>query len=439
MTLVRILANDRSRIDTFRNSEWDEFMRIESGLEKAEWIKNNPNKQVWKKKSGAKVQVTQSFKTLLIEVQKLNCLSIGAKEIPICLIEKANIRNFIAVLKSIYPYDAIKEVVTQIIKQNKPFIIVWITGFKPRGDDSRPDRGLVPMTRMLFGNDIDILTIVSGPAGKNTWRILKEYPQKLAHMNGLWEAVINLSNYVLADSITSSEGVIATLIQRNIKREKQKVIFDAAKPNGIFSEHDVDTAIHTLFSRQLDSNIFESMCNPPGGDWSGISYWDFTDETEYRWTSLPRVSSIQAKRPDHIIHINTTSDEIFLVIESKNHSRDLETNIGSRLVEYVKVLFKVAPTAHKLKNKDWKLFEDIESPLKKIVTLSGGAFCYTNFNDLERAMAKGNLDFIFAFEFKKDGLPSIGHLLTTEKSQFLVNIITKITSQFNGRFEIKIY
>jgi hypothetical protein len=184
--LVKILSNDRNRIDTLRGDEWNEFMKIESGQQKAEWLKANANGQIWRKKTSEKVPVTTTFKALLDGVQQLKCLSIGAKEIPICLIEKDKIKRFISLLKSIYNNGELDELSAKIAKDNRPLIIVWVTGFKPRGDDSRPDRGLVPMVRMLFGNDIEILTIVSGPAGKNTWKILKKDPQKLAHMNGLW-------------------------------------------------------------------------------------------------------------------------------------------------------------------------------------------------------------------------------------------------------------
>lgn len=285
-TLVKILSNDRKRVDTFRALEWEEFLKISSGQKKAEWIKKHPNKQIWRKKSSDKVNVTDTFKTLLRKTQELNLLSIGATEIPICLVANGNVKRFASLLKEIYPADKINELANVIEKKNKPLIIVWVTGFKPRGDDSRPDRGLVPLARMLFGNDIDILTIVFGPAGKQTWKTFNENPTKLVTSNGLWQAILNLSNYVLADSATSEYGVLTNVINRNLERKNVKVIFNSAKPSGNYGEHDVDTAIHTLFSRQISSNIFESMCNPPGGDWSGISYFDFSDKTEYRWTSL---------------------------------------------------------------------------------------------------------------------------------------------------------
>ncbi|MFW5871682.1 MAG: hypothetical protein ACOCUT_01110 [bacterium] len=438
-TLVKILSNDRKRVDTFRALEWDEFLKISSGQKKAEWIKNNPNKQIWRKKSSDKLYVTKTFETLLTKTQELNLLSIGAKEIPICLVANGNIKKFASLLKEIYPSDKINELANKIEEKNKPLIIVWITGFKPRGDDSRPDRGLVPLARMLFGNDIDILTIVYGPAGKQTWKAFKENTSKLATVNGLWQAIMNLSNYVLADSATSEYGVLTSIISRDLERKSVKVVFNAAKPTGNYGEHDVDTAIHTLFSRQMTANIFESMCNPPGGDWSGISYFDFSDLTEYRWTSLPRVSSIKAKRPDHIIQLYTKKESSFLVIESKNNAKDLDENIGIRLTEYVKALFKIAPTAYKKNKQDWESFIGKKSPLITFPSYSGGAFVYKNLDEMKNEMQKGKLDFIFAFEFSNDGTETIGHLLLSEKCQFLNRVFTAIVSQFNSSFKIKIY
>ncbi len=52
--LVKILSNDRKRTDTFRSMEWEEFLQISSGQRKAEWIKNHPNKQIWRKKTSGK-------------------------------------------------------------------------------------------------------------------------------------------------------------------------------------------------------------------------------------------------------------------------------------------------------------------------------------------------------------------------------------------------
>ena len=98
--------------------EWEEFLKLSSGQKKAEWIKNHPNKQVWRKKSSEKVKVTKTFKTLLAETQSLNCLSIGAKEIPICLIANGNLKKFADLLKKIYPKETISELANTIDKKN---------------------------------------------------------------------------------------------------------------------------------------------------------------------------------------------------------------------------------------------------------------------------------------------------------------------------------
>ncbi|MEZ4903938.1 MAG: hypothetical protein R2822_20420 [Spirosomataceae bacterium] len=82
-------------------------------------------------------------------------------------------------MKKIYPADKINELANTIEKKNKPLIVVWVTGFKPRGDDSRPDRGLVPLARMLFGNDIDILTMFWSCRRKQTWKRLRIIHQNL--------------------------------------------------------------------------------------------------------------------------------------------------------------------------------------------------------------------------------------------------------------------
>ncbi|MEI6049017.1 MAG: hypothetical protein WCS03_08985 [Bacteroidota bacterium] len=117
----------------------------------------------------------------------------------------------------------------------------------------------------------------------------------------------------------------------------------------------------------------------------------------------------------------------------------MEENIGNRLTEYVKALFKIAPTAYKEAKSDWKLFGGENSPLPKPVSMSGGAFCYKSLDGMKASMEKGKLDFIFAFEFKDKGTPTIGHILLSNKSQFLREILMNISAQFSSGLKIKIY
>ena len=93
---------------------------------------------------------------------------------------------------------------------------------------------------------------------------------------------------------------------------------------------------------------FEGMCNPPGGDWSGFSVLS-PDNKEKRWLSLPRESKvIIGKRPDHIFQLSKILPRpILLIVESKEHSRDLEENVGINLINYVKKLMSFVPNVER--------------------------------------------------------------------------------------------
>ena len=207
---------------------------------------------------------------------------------------------------------------------DEPLIVVWITGFKPRGDDSRPDRGLVPLARMLFGAQAHVLSIVYGPGKKEMWDKLQESPATVASQNGLWEAVINLSDAIFADSVNLKNNPLSFLLSRNTRTSKSRVTFPKVDQPLYFSEQDVDTVIHSLFARHEEEKVFEGLCNPPVGDWSGVSVFDFQSEEEFRWTSLPRVSGAD-KRPDHVIQFFESGSNFLLAMESKDGASKIES------------------------------------------------------------------------------------------------------------------
>jgi hypothetical protein len=115
-----------------------------------------------------------------------------------------------------------------------------------------------------------------------------------------------------------------------------------------FHEDDVDTGIHFLFSHLLREVCFEGMCNPPGGDWSGLSI--LVGNYEVRWLSLPRVSEeVDGKRPDHVLELFGVFDyPVLLSIESKENSFDLERNVGNGLVNYIRNLMDYIPNVERL-------------------------------------------------------------------------------------------
>lgn len=435
LRLVRILSDGRKRSSKVKGDHWEAYLKIEDGNEKVAWLDTNAIRETWLKKTSEKVKTSSTFKYFLFEASKIS-ISIGA-EVPICAIPVRNIEKLHDIVRKIYSKE-LYELFLKSVSKDCPILIVWVNGFKPKGDDSRPDRGLVPLARMLFGNKINVLTVVYGPAKAKMLKELYKNPDLMRKTNGLWEAVLNLSNYVLADSETSELGPHFLINEGRVKQERTKISLPYTAPNVAFSEHDVDTAIHSIFSTGRD-NIYECLCNPPGGDWSGISIKDFQTKDKYRWTSLPRVSSIGGKRPDHVIQLLYNKTTYFLVIESKGFARDLEDNIGYNLKQYINVLFKSPPTAYKKSNLVWSAFEGGSSPISSYNTLSGGAFNLKSSDELNKIMMDKGLDFVMAFQLKRLGEASILHLRTSEQYKFLIDIIVDTVNNFSGWFEVQIH
>ncbi|MBE7468611.1 MAG: hypothetical protein DPW09_11345 [Anaerolineae bacterium] len=177
LTIIEILSEQRQRIDTLRQKQWAEFLNLETSGQKAIWLEQNQVK--WSKKGADKVVITQTFKRLSRLFQEVGCLSIGAKDIPLCLIPPQQCQKLAEGLMALYGSSISAEFIKWIASLNLPLIVIWITGFKPRGDDSRPDRRLVPLARMLFGNEVNILSVVYGPAKAGMWTMLQNSPQLL--------------------------------------------------------------------------------------------------------------------------------------------------------------------------------------------------------------------------------------------------------------------
>lgn len=435
LLLVRILSDKRRREDTIRGDNWETYLSIGDGNAKVEWLNDPSIRKPWSKKTSEKVSTSTTFRELLPRIAEIS-ISIGA-EIPICVVPTEHIEQFHAIVRELYS-DHLSNAFIQNVKPNMPLLVVWINGFKPRGDDSRPDRGLVPLARMLFGNRIKLLTVVYGPAKPAMWRLLRREPDVLSRTNGLWEAVLNLSNYVLTDSSTSEQGPDLLINSERVQQEKGIVRFPYAVPELIFSEHDVDTAVHTIFSQRRE-DLYECLCNPPGGDWSGISTKNFQTLEEYRWTSLPRVSDIGGKRPDHVIQIIHADRIYFLVIESKGLARELEENIGHNLKGYVDALFKIAPTAHKPSEQLWTAYNSDSSPLGNYSVISGGAFNFKNEGEIDSTLQSKGLDFVMSFQLRRLGEPSILHFKASNEYNFLTDVLTNIVSDFAGWFEVQVH
>lgn len=361
--------------------------------------KNNPIN--WKKTAYIEglTETAQNF----MNIASKYAIGITSSKLPMCIIPNTNKPKFVEDLNKLYPN--LSDTFKKWISKRDNLVIAWIMGFKPRGDDARPDRGLAPFVRMLTGKNADILTFVYGPAPRATWKLFEENPVKLGSTNGLWEAIFSASDAVLVDSATSKKklNILKYEFQNKDFKPIDKNISVKPLPTKI-GENDVDTILHTLLTQINGMDIFEGMCNPPGGDWSGISILHKKNKTEYRWLSLPRVSKTEAKRPDHVFQIFGLADKpILFSVESKEGARDLETEIGERLNRYLYDLLKTPVNAErKIVVENWN-YSEYQLSKDDFLFASAAAYICMKEGDFKIVENKVGCDVIFSYYFDKDG------------------------------------
>jgi hypothetical protein len=190
----------------------------------------------------------------------------------------------------------------------------------------------------------------------------------------------------------------------------------------------------------MEIGVFEAMCNPPGGDWSGLSMVDFQTREEFRWTSLPRVSDVGGKRPDHVIQFGSEGEKItLLAIESKDVPSKISANLGPRLTTYIEKLSETPPIAAKATNSDWRLWQSNDLPMTNMNTISGGAFCWTQQSDLTLYLEKCQFDLVMAIEFDSVEESALLHLMVRSPAEFLLPKIYNLAQRFGGRLKVQIH
>lgn len=156
----------------------------------------------WKKK--VSIPTRPSFKRFLKGVERL-ATAVASGDLPFCVIRRERMDEFKALIRRTYPTFFSK--IEEADFDGGGLAICCINGFKPHGDDARPDRGLLPLLRMLIGDEIQVLSIVYGPASRQMVEKLSSSPKALGGENGLWESVLALSNFVICDSMKGEAPV----------------------------------------------------------------------------------------------------------------------------------------------------------------------------------------------------------------------------------------
>jgi hypothetical protein len=414
LNLVLLLANSRRRADSLNAEQWRGVYRaLVNNQSITEHLIESATPLDWSKTAYI-AGLTKSAKDLMA-IAAAHAVGLTATNLPFCIISPKNRNTFADETLKLYPHLSPEFV--QWLRADRPLTICWVMGFKPRGDDARPDRGLPGFTRMLIGETEDMLTIVYGPAPAVTWKNIQENPRRLMHSNGLWETILASSDAVLADSSTLGAFPVRNYLKSHWTAEAVALeitdLLVTAIPSS-FGENDVDTVIHLLFHHLGERAVFEGLCNPPGGDWSGISLQNIHRTLEARWLSLPRVSGEEAKRPDHILQLFGLGDApLILTIESKDRAGDVENNIGSRLIRYVAELVKYAPNAERTKQDN--IWTDTVSSFdgSPFQYASAAAFVLKNPAEMDSVREKANCDLILGFVFAAKGDACDLHVLAS--------------------------
>jgi hypothetical protein len=301
------------------------------------------------------------------------------------------------------------------LRRNRHLSICWVMGFKPRGDDARPDRGLPPLARMLIGDDEDLLTVVYGPAPQSTWNHLHNTPRRLS-ANGLWESIFEASDAMLVDSSTDGirrHGYLRSHWHEERAQPTGEAVFVQPMPVHI-GENDVDTVLHLLLAHHAGSSVFEGMCNPPGGDWSGVSLQSPNRATELRWLTLPRVSDAGAKRPDHVFQLFRSQGlPIILSVESKETAVSVEENIGPRLKNYIQDLLRTPASVERAtRDAPWG-HSTTTLNINHFVMASAVAFKSDSIDRTANVARRAEADVLMSFTFATDGQSCVVKLIPT--------------------------
>lgn len=365
----------------------------------------------------------------LMKLTSSFAIGLTSTELPMCIVDRKKRPDFTSRLLALYP--ELPHDFTKWLSRDEHLVICWVMGFKPRGDDARPDRGLPPLTRMLVGHKHDLLSVVYGPAPASTWPMLRDDPATLIQRNGLWESILTASDAILVDTATdqvTKHGFLRPHWEIAVPKPTDRKIFVQALPIRI-GENDVDTVLHTLLSRHAGAEVYEGMCNPPGGDWSGVSLQPPDRSLELRWLSLPRVSGTDSKRPDHVFQLfGIASKPIILSIESKETANSVETGIGPRLSAYITKLISSQASIERVdSSQPWHHSTHRLNP-DNFIFASAVAFISYSQSHIDSVIAKAKADLIFAYTFQANGKSCNIRLAPNGETG---NIIANYASQLN--------
>jgi len=402
LSLVRKRAAESRRIRTLTDQQWENaYSTIKQGRSIVDFLVNNAPLS-WSKTAYI-AALTETAKALM-ELTSNFAIGLTSTELPMCIVARDKRPAYASRVSSLY--GDLTEDFVEWLARKEHLVICWVMGFKPGGDDARPDRGLPPLTRMLIGHGHDLLSVVYGPAPIATWPMLQNDPTTLTQRNGLWEAILAVSDALLVDTDTdkvTNHGFLRSHWETAIQTPTHRTILVKPFPTRV-GENDVDTVLHTLLARHAGSEVYEGMCNPPGGDWSGVSLQPPDRSLELRWLSLPRVSGADTKRPDHVFQLfGIARSPIILSIESKETANAVENSIGPRLSAYIaNLIASPASIERKDSSQPWRHSTHRLNP-GSFILASAVAFIPGSESQITSVITEAKADVVLAYIFEANG------------------------------------
>lgn len=427
LRMVEILASSRTRKDALDASQWEIVL---NSTDRFQSLSNLSSKYV--RRSTEKVQASKTMSKFADATSKVGSLEFFSGSLPMTWIPKTHVGAFVNELEKVYGKN---QNLNLLEEDKKNIVIIFVTGFKPRGDDSRPDRGLMPLGRMLTGPDDVVVTFLWGPAKEAMLVKMTSDYKEVAKSNGLVEAAVAVSDFVLVDSINHEPFMIDSRKSKSVRNKLPQMTNTLSAPD--INEHDVDSIIHFLSTQPHREEYFEGMCNPPGGDWSGISL-QMSDKSEVRWTSLPRVSSSSAKRPDHVIQFRLSTQEFILAVESKLTASKMDVGVGPDLIRYLSDLAQVAPNVSRKTATDIWDSSKVTSKFKLTVPVySAATFRLLKKSEMKEVLSSSGANLVIGLEFEYESNLVNVHLLAQKGYEFLANAFADLAN--TSSFAIKVH
>lgn len=426
LSFVETKARSSRQGETLTRNQWKEAYSVRASHESLVDFLVDRAQLSWKKTAYID-GMTSSARALMDATAKI-AIGLTSSKLPMCIVPEAKRPEFAKIVERLCE-GRIQAEFSEWLRRDTHLSICWVMGFKPRGDDARPDRGLPPLTRMLIGDDGDLLTVVYGPAPTSTWEFLHTTPARLLG-NGIWEAIFEASDAMLVDSSTDGIRHHGYLRPHWIQERPQPgldMVLVEPTPKHI-GENDVDTVLHLLLAHHAGSSVFEGMCNPPGGDWSGVSLQTANRATELRWLTLPRVSNTGAKRPDHVFQLfRRIGLPIILSVESKETAASVEIGIGPRLTTYIRDLLSTPASVERSALDAAWIHSERTLNVGQFLMVSAVAFKADSSDRVADVKRRSGADLLMAFAFSQGGQSCVVQLIpTTDRGIEVANIISSI-------------